>query len=407
MKLRQEYTKFFLRFFPLSWLLGLIIPFIYSLLIFNLGHLQKLLTKKKDSIIAILVVLLLFQILSVIPSFFYKFFSFERLIAVIHNISAFSFIILGYAIMYDSTIKTYLSKIIYKLFFITCLWIFIGSMYSLITLESLEIVTIPKLIGIDSIFVRAKFNSMAWHFTNNFPRSRVLATYPNGTGLILMLFYFLFSYYNFSKSTKFKLSSHLIFILCVFATGSRLYLVFSLCIAILSFIDNKKKLFYSLIFALPFFFIFAVPLIEDLFFKTRFQSNQQRLEIYFDSINLMLKTNPFTGLGIKPRIPEIVEQHPIGSHSTLLGYYVKCGVFYGTFVLIIYIKLFYEYLKKMFNYCFGLSLFNKKNFYFSNFFIMIIIASLFEDFDAYELVPFLFGIVLWIYYKEILKKNKT
>ena len=121
----------------------------------------------------------------------------------------------------------------------------------------------------------------------------------------------------------------------------------------------------------------------------------------------MLKTNPFTGLGIKPRIPEIVEQHPIGSHSTLLGYYVKCGVFYGTFVLIIYIKLFYEYLKKMFNYCFGLSLFNSKNFFFSNFFILIIIASLFEDFDAYELVPFLFGVVLWIYYREILKKSKT
>lgn len=405
MKLRRQFSKFFLRFFPLSWLLGVILPFLYSMLFINVGLVDKIVLKKKDKIIIFFGILFLFQVLSVIPSVFYDFFTFNRFIAIIHNISAFTFVILGYIIVFDVEVRVYLSKISFKLFYIISFWIFLGTLYSIITQEAFVIKTVPELFGVESSFFKAEFNRITWHYVSYFPRSKVLATYPNGTGLILLMIYFIYAYFNYDKLWYKKIVSLLVFVACVFSTGSRLYLVFSLALLLIFIIDSKKKLYFMLVFFTPIFFLYLVPEIEDLFFKIRHESNAQRIKIYLSSLELMINTNPITGLGIKPKIQEL-NVYPLGSHSTLIGYFVKCGVICGSLVLFVYLKTLFNYIKLMMNYAFGKLKFDNKKFFFSNFFIMIVLASLFEDFDAYELVPFLFGIVVWVYYKEILKDSK-
>ena len=110
----------------------------------------------------------------------------------------------------------------------------------------------------------------------------------------------------------------------------------------------------------------------------------------------MAETNLIMGVGIKPYIHELTRggHYPLGSHSTLLGYFFKTGILGGTIILSAYIFTFFRYL------VFNIKLFfTKKKYYMRSVLlettlILALTISILEDFDSYEIIMLYFGFLI-------------
>lgn len=403
MKLRIWFTKSIIKYPYLYWMLGLMLPALYFTLLLSINKILKNVTKK-DNVLVFFVVVLFLQLISLSLTVFYPFFSIGRFGAILHNIFAFSFVFLGYIILFDTAIKEFLIKNISKLFYAVALLVFLGAMYTIVTKEGSQIKTIPNLLGISSKFFNATFSYPAWHFVPDFPRTRVLSIYPNGTGITLLLIHAIYMNFNYYTAKKIQIITFIIFILCVFTTGSRAFLVLSVFLFIVYFINSKSKL-WLLTFLVPILLI-AFIIVSNYLLSGRRGSNEMRMLIYSNSFQYMLDINPFFGLGMKPIIPELADKYPLGSHSTPWGYIIKCGLIGGGIILLTYVSIIVKYLIYLFELTFTDKKLNPQRLYLFSSFVAVLIALIFEDLDAYELMPFYFGILVWQFYRMKITNNE-
>jgi O-antigen ligase len=232
---------------------------------------------------------------------------------------------------------------------------------------------------------------------SNFPRTQVLGVYPNSTGLLFILLYVIvvtLSFYEYSFKRKILITTLLV-IVC-FLTGSRTYWLLSIFFFVILFIRNKSIL--SLISLVTPFLIIAGLVIVEYLLTLRTGSNDARAVIYENSFKLMWETNPLLGIGIKPKMPELIHgPYPVGSHSTIWGYVIKCGLVGALFMFVLIAIPVYKFMEMMVLQLFYRTPFNRQTFFILSSTIIIIIALAMEDLDTFEILPLYFGIFLWIY----------
>ena len=120
--------------------------------------------------------------------------------------------------------------------------------------------------------------------------------------------------------------------------------------------------------------------------------------IYEGSFNFMMDVNPLFGLGIKPYLPEVIGvPFPLGSHSTIWGYVVKCGMVGAVFMLVLVGVPIFRYMEMLVLQLFSKNKFNEQKFFILSSVVIVIIALGMEDLDAFEILPLYFGMIVWIY----------
>lgn len=389
------FTRFLIVFLPGFWLLGLLIPALYLLYLKNIKRPISLLYNR-DPYSWWIVIFFFLQIISVAFSVFEDYFTSVRLLAIVHNMLAFTFVILGYAFAVNVAIREQIVKDIKVLFLfltISSILVFVFSMLSN------SYLSYPGLLAFateaDNPFTYVIFNQQGWIANIEFARSRVMAVFPNGSAiLILVVYLILISNNNVSKRNHFYFD--LLFVAATFTTGSRNGILISIFIFLIQFINTKGKLLF-LVLIIPIIFSLMIYLIKTAS-DLRQDSNDTRLELYWDSIIYSYEHNPILGLGLKPKVQGIANgELPIGSHSTLLGYFIKNGILGGTCALFFYCYLIYISFKRL-----GELIFTKKVYYKTAFtinigMVLILTSLLFDDFDSLEIVPFYFGILLFIF----------
>lgn len=253
--------------------------------------------------------------------------------------------------------------------------------------------------------------STRWLFSWVFPRSSIMNPYPTATGaMVIMLLPLSIAYnkINWKKSIFKKYVTYILGILILLFSLSR-FSIFSLVIAfmVVWLINSKKRIFFYLL--LFFSVLILIPYFE-LFFglvnNIRPGSLVLRFESYIIAINnVMQKENFMFGIGIKPRLDELLI--PIGSHSTYLGLFLRTGII-GILIFIffqLYLLFFwFKNSKKIIS--------RKIKVIWDNIGVSLIAMSLwmiFEDLDAPQLVCFLYCLVIGIMfsiYKNIPTFNK-
>ncbi len=393
------FNKYAIRSVFLSWLTGMLIPLLYLLFAFNVKKVLMTIKKPLGFYLFIFVVL---QATSVFLSPLYYFFTWERFFAIIHNIIAFLFLFLGYGIFSCQKYRDVLSGNIKSTFYTVSAIIVITSIYSLVTHQDLVFYGIPGLAGIETKFNMVSFNMMDW-FIIDFPRTTVFSVYPNASGITVTLLYFLLIYFSFIKN---KDAQILIPTIClcfaVLMTASRLYIVFSLVVLVLSFVKSREGL-YRLLMLIP-IGLFLLAIIIPFILELREGSNNARSMIYHESLKYMLHINPVFGLGMKPRLlTNLGLPYPVGSHSTVIGYFVKNGFIGGLFILTGYLIVFLKYglyliqiIRKNIN-------FDRVTFFLQSVFVIILFMTFSEDLDAYEVMMFYLGMALYVYWAMSIK----
>jgi hypothetical protein len=377
------------------WLVGLLFPFLYGLIIINF----KRVVKSFESAPPLIWILLLFipiQLISLLLSINSEYYSNERFFAMIHNILAYSFVFLGYSFLTKAENRILIRDNIGRLFWVSFIAVIFLSIISIFFKNHLSYGGILGLIGISSKFTTVNFFMLDYYMWSNFPRTTVLSVYPNATAISLFLVHSIYIFLNFNKLTfNKKILSHLALIVIIFMTGSRLYFVLSVILLISIFISSRKRLLITiltLIITLPLVYLFF-----QFLYSSRSGSNAARIIIYIESIKYMIKNNIVFGLGLKPRIPELLNlPYPIGSHSTLLGYFIKNGLLGGLYMLLLYLLYVVYYLASIIRMLKTKHAWSTFSFYINTVFLILLVMSLTEDLDVFELIPFFIGIVLWI-----------
>ena len=212
-----------------------------------------------------------------------------------------------------------------------CLWIF-----------GIKNLQISSLIGtflnsnIDLLqdSISTKFYISQWDSGKEVLRFIGVSIYPTACALIVGVM-MVYSCINI-KSNKFR-----VFIICasyilVLATRSRTVIValplsIFIILAVFYFNDIKQLITKNKKISLAIFMIFVIGLftivfrygIIDKFIFGREGSNNARMQIYKETINIFLQ-NKFIGSGYKIYLPNL--DVPIGSHSTYLSILMKTGV---------------------------------------------------------------------------------
>ena len=135
-------------------------------------------------------------------------------------------------------------------------------------------------------------------------------------------------------------------------------------------------------------------------------SNETRTFIYSESLKFMWSQNPIFGTGIKPIMKkELGIPYPLGSHSALVGAFVRFGLIGGIILLTFYILIIFSYIFYLINVLSNKkSLMNNKHFFLRSSTVLISLLFLTEDFDAIENIPFLTGACVGIILTDY--KNK-
>lgn len=383
--------KSFILLHNILWLFNLNILFMY---IFFIKYFKKI--RINHLFIQLTIIFICLQIISTSLSIMNDYFDTIRFIGAFHNIFVFSFILIGFSLVYN---EKYINIIYEKLVFIIYIVLF-SCIASIFLFYYLQTNIEYNFLGHSIVFM-----SKGYLLDEVFPRLAIFTPYANATAIFIYLLTSIFilspNYSNYKIITKIIFA--LVVIIIVIFTGSRIVLLTVFGLFLFSFL--KKRLYYFLLLIFMFFFIFYLIEIDFLntILSSRQGSSDMRMRIYTTSLETMLKTNLYTGIGLKPFVSSIPDL-PLGSHSTLIGYYTKNGILIGTLYLIFNLYIFMQFIYIFF--IFILKKTNHKNFYINYVVLSILIIYLFEDLDSYEINSLLTGIVLGIYFKNK-RKNVT
>ncbi|WP_396335365.1 PssD/Cps14F family polysaccharide biosynthesis glycosyltransferase [Clostridium sp.] len=341
---------------PLFWILGI------KFFIFHLASLvlfvNVIINKKRNNLKVkynklhyILLFFILSYSLSIILNFNME--DIKRIIASVYNLS---YWIMGLLIMisfYNIDIKikdiNFISNSIKLVLLFQILLLIVGVCLWIFGIKNLQI---SSLIGaflnsnIDLLqdSISTKFYISQWDSGKEVLRFIGVSIYPTACALIVGVM-MVYSCINI-KSNKFR-----VFIICasyilVLATRSRTVIValplsIIIILAIFYFNDIKQLIIKNKKIALAIFMLFVIGLftivfrygIIDKFIFGREGSNNARMQIYKETINIFLQ-NKFIGSGYKIYLPNL--DVPIGSHSTYLSVLMKTGLIgFTMFVLFI------------------------------------------------------------------------
>jgi len=386
--------KYFNRYsFIISYFIGVLTPYLYLIFFKNLNLFLKR-RVYQNKIFQFFFIFFILQLLSTFLSIFGKYnIDYIRYIAITHNYANYFLFMLGMIWLYDNTQRRkeffYSIQVLYYIISFISIVSFIYSFYTLnmIHYEGL----LSKLTGVSNNYTQVNINSRGFLENSIFPRTRLFATYSNTSAIVM---YIVFSIYliEFRHS---KLIINIIFIIfatiAIFTTASRIVLITFIFWSYLYLLQDRQKLLITLsvITLISLLYYNEIIAIFSYINNTRSDSSNTRLHLYKESLELMTQTNILFGLGLKPRL-DVIKDLPIGSHSTLIGYFVKNGLIGGSYILIGYIFLSIYTFKTLL-----LKKYAKNKMYvFSLFFLSIIF--IFEDMDSYEFVAFLTGILIYL-----------
>jgi hypothetical protein len=282
-------------------------------------------------------------------------------------------------------------KILYFFIIVVALLSFIYSFFtgSMIGYEGL----ISKITGISNAYTQININSSGYLEDSIFPRTRLFGIFSNSSAIVIYIISVIYLI-EYQKSNRLvSLFFILLSMLAILTTGSRIVAVSFIGWSLFFYIGGYKKLKFIMFI----FFLCVIIFYQDIydFFilinEARGDSSSTRLHLYLVSIKIMLNENMFFGLGLKPRI-DLIQDLPIGSHSTIIGYFVKNGIIGGIFFLLSYLYIFSYFVKSIFFRKYK----NKHHYQIAMFFLSIV--YIFEDLDAFEFVSFLTGILIYLAY---------
>lgn len=376
--------KHFILIHNILWMFNFNLPFIYLIFI----RLIKIINLKKPFVQLIFFFIFL-QFISVLFSITNEFIDEKRFVGIVHNIFVFSFILIGMNIAYrDKYMNTLYQKIDIAIYFTFILSII--SVFLFFYLQSnIEYNFLGKHIG---------FMTRGYILDDIFPRLSIFSDYANGTAIFIYLLssIFIFSPKFINLSIVIKIFFLSLFIILIIFTGSRIILAMALGLFVITLV--KQRFSYILFVFLGVLIIFYLIHIDflDIVLSSRQGSSDMRMRIYTTSLETMMQVNPFTGLGLKPYV-ESIPNLPLGSHSSLIGYFTKNGLFVGLLYLLFNLYLLFQFISTFIFYLLGKV--EYKQFYLSYIAISTFIIFLFEDLDAYEINSLLTGIVLGLLFK--------
>ncbi|NHH93969.1 hypothetical protein GOICGAJE_02520 [Bacillus sp. MB95] len=424
----NKYIYLFILLIPLWWLLGLKVIvfhiFVTALFLNTLWNQKRLNIKFRIS--PPMVVLLSFIVVysfSLLLSLYSQ--DFSRVFGSFYNLT---YWILGFMLMYIIQNLNYSPKRWIKIF---NAFRWLGLLQGLLTVIALLYwLKGEKVLVVNSVLVSLLPGSLRtrlinssmelsivgtdWFLNVPFPRVSGFFLYPTalGIGMVVIISMSLI-YYQIQQTSYIKrfFEMGLMSLPLIFSLSRTVYigLIFSIIVVKLFTIKKKKDF---LIFTSLGAFILAA-LVPFLYFKmgdvltsilsSREGSSELRGKVYKIAIETALKQNPILGIGVKPYLENI--HISIGSHSTIVGTFLKTGIF-GLALLLLFklITLFYLIrLKKL----------NKEIFYLWDkiaiSYITLSIWMVTEDIDAPQIVAFMYFFIcgLIIMLGKNSKKNFT
>ncbi len=247
-----------------------------------------------------------------------------------------------------------------------------------------------------------------YFFSFRFPRLVLFSPYPNAFAALLLLSFSpaLYLHYRQRQIGKIAFLSAS-FVVCLFLSLSRMSFiafVIAMSAAVYLLISRRKsKTYWAFVFAVLFaavlVFTALLPFIERSLFEVRINSFQVRSDTYREALKYII-SNPFLGIGVKPR--QALLPVPIGSHSTYIGLLLKSGIF-GT---IPFITLLVIMLVKLVRKIMETENFNEKLKALALFvsFLSIVMWMGLEDIDAPTLVAFVFFLIAGLALKGTAKQ---
>ena len=389
---RYIYNKYI---FIITYLSGLLVPYLYLLFLKNMKF---FFIKKiyKNKIILFLFFFLFIQLISTFLSVFSNYNSdMIRYIAIYHNYMNFLFLIFGIIWLQNSYnfIKYQFRESIRITYIFIIIVSILSFIYSLNTGNTVNYEGIlSKITGVSNAYTQVNINSVGFLDNSIFPRTRLFGIYSNSAAVVIFIIsiIYLIEYVN---SIKTKFIFIIITLIVLATTGSRITIISFIIWSYFYIHRSRKQLFISLfiIFIVILMFYNNILNIFSYINNLRDDSSNTRFHLYLVSLSLMINENILFGLGLKPKL-ELIKELPIGSHSTLIGYFVKNGIIGGLYFLIGYIFIIYKFILSLFSYHYTKKIYYK----FAVFSLSIIF--IFEDLDAYEFVAFLSGILIYFAY---------
>lgn len=386
--------QFILKYQFIFWALGLYVLSFYFVFALSTKRIVRHF-QKKDIFFGFLVLFFLLQFFSSLISPLGSYYSFSRFLVIFHNILVFGGLIIGYVSFGSESMGQFImkkGKSWFYLMAILCVSVFIYFFVFKSVIQYPGIITV--VTGIENSFTIVEFNAIGNFFGLPFPRSQILGLFSNTTSILLFIFYAIFLLNNENNYSGMKMFfSAALLLIAVITTGSRIAIVLATLFIPFSFVKSTKELVIITLSGLALFFVVYQLDIVNVILESRGSSNNLRFKLYEVSVQMFLQDNPFTGLGLKPRPEIFYGEFPVGSHSTMLGYFVKSGILAGACYLIFHLYLF---VNLGVNFIKGLQgrLKDFAKFKFQIIVNFVFILFLFDDMDSYEPIGFYTGYLI-------------
>ena len=191
---------------------------------------------------------------------------------------------------------------------------------------------------------------------------------------------------------------NIIAIVVVMATNSRMpvvILILEMAVSFVYFINQNYRRYSIIIFSVV-IIIFSLLIafrLEELWtsfinvLSSREGSNNTRIRVYLMSLSLVFDKSPIIGMGIKYMVDDI----PLGSHSTYIGFIYKSGVVGTIFAIVGFISIFCKLIRRY------KSNRNCLQLYLIFIFILFLLMFSLEDIDGADWLIIYFFIIMAIY----------
>lgn len=377
------------RYFLFLWLSGLLIPYLYVLLL-RYGP-YVLLFVEKDIVIQFSLLFLSIQVVSTFISILLPFQDSFRYIAIFHNYICFFFFLIGYILQrYKNSFREELFRMLPIIYWFSVILSISSFTFFLLTFKPIYYKGILGLIfHVENKYTLVKLVYTGYGLGGIIPRVQIFGLYSNTAAIVMYIIYTLYLVSQNERRLYIKTGFIILSLISLATTGSRIVFLAFLLFSYFYLLEGRKTFFLSFLTIIFAFIIFSKQFHQFLSFmeSLRESSNMTRIKIYQTSIELMMNYNFILGLGLKPKIPELLD-FPVASHSSVIGYIVRSGIVGAVFVLSVYllfiINLLTFILKKEYS--------RKEKYLVA--ICGLLLIYIFEDFDAYELTTFFTGILV-------------
>jgi hypothetical protein len=361
--------------YPFFWAIGLKYVYLYFMFLVAIKltvNNVKEAFKRFTPFFFIAFLFLVYQIISTCIGVFISDISLIRLIAIFHNYFIYLIFVVVAAVATFRDIKVPL--------YVILICIFVTFLYLFLYMFNLELFW-------EGLLEKVVFAEKGYLGEGSLIRLSVFSDYYNATAILFIGVFYLLYKDSVGDSSVLSVLLYLLFLVMLFATGSRMIVALFLFFIPFLFIRNFyiTLVGYFILCCLVLMFLSDILLFLD---SLREDSSGTRKFIYNYSIAYVEDVNPYTGLGYKPKFDWM--KYPVGSHSSFVGYYVKNG-FIGIFLwLLLIMTMLYYCSKAMF-----LSPKHERQRLFFKVVMLLVLIVVFglEDLDAFELNAFVFGLV--------------